>query len=114
MRLVMTSFKPEDVKDLFNKEFDFVSSVLSQVKLPMRVEDSGKSIKTCAFLVGSMQNTNKSKCLFTDIYYYFSPLNLGWKIVCVNPTVNLVIVKRLDTLFLWTEEFKHFCFYKSI
>lgn len=47
----MTSFKPDDIKNLFNREFDFVSTVLNQVKLPVRVEDSGKSTKTCAFLV---------------------------------------------------------------
>lgn len=41
----MTPLKPDDFKDLFNKEYDFVSAVLNQVKLPERVEDSGKLIK---------------------------------------------------------------------
>lgn len=38
----MTSFKQDDVKNLFNKEYDFISTVLSQVKFPVRVEESGK------------------------------------------------------------------------
>lgn len=38
----MLSLNQDNVKNLFNKEFDFVSSVLNQVKLPERVEDSGK------------------------------------------------------------------------
>lgn len=38
----MLSLNQDDVKSLFTKEFDFVSSVLNQVKLPERVEDSGK------------------------------------------------------------------------
>lgn len=42
MHLIMTSLKQEDIKNLFNKEFDFVSNVLNQVKLPVRIEDSGK------------------------------------------------------------------------
>jgi len=42
MRLIMNSMKQDDIKDLFNKEFNFISSVLNQVKLPVRVEDSGK------------------------------------------------------------------------
>jgi len=40
--LIMLSLNQDDVKSLFNKEFDFVSAVLNQVKLPVRVEDSGK------------------------------------------------------------------------
>jgi len=40
----MNSTKQDDIKDLFNKEFNFVTSVLNQVKLPVRVEDSGKLI----------------------------------------------------------------------
>lgn len=40
----MTSLKPEDVKNLFNKEFNFISHVLNQVKLPVRKEYSGKFI----------------------------------------------------------------------
>lgn len=39
----MTLFKQEDVKKLFNKEFDFVSTILNQVNLPVRVDESGKS-----------------------------------------------------------------------
>lgn len=46
----MTSFKPEDIKDLFNKEFEFISTILNQVQLPARVEDSGKFLLTCAFI----------------------------------------------------------------
>jgi hypothetical protein len=38
----MLSLNPDNVKNLFNKEFDFVSAILNQVKLPERVEDSGK------------------------------------------------------------------------
>lgn len=38
----MTPLKPDDFKNLFNKEYDFVSTVLNEVKLPVRVEDSGK------------------------------------------------------------------------
>lgn len=37
----MLSLNQDNVKSLFNKEFDFVSAVLNQVKLPERVEDSG-------------------------------------------------------------------------
>jgi len=36
----MNSLKQDDIKNLFNKEFNFVSSVLNQVKLPVRAEDS--------------------------------------------------------------------------
>lgn len=36
----MTSFKQEDVKILFNREFDFVTAILNQVNLPVRVDDS--------------------------------------------------------------------------
>lgn len=38
----MLSLNQDDVKRLFNKEFEFVTAVLNQVKLPERVEDSGK------------------------------------------------------------------------
>lgn len=44
----MTSLKQEDIKNIFNKEFDFVSSVLNQVKMPVRADDSGKW--TCALV----------------------------------------------------------------
>lgn len=38
----MLSSNQDNVKNIFNKEFDFVSAILHQVKLPERVEDSGK------------------------------------------------------------------------
>lgn len=49
MHLIMTSLNQEDIKNLFNNEFDFVSNLLNQVKLPVRIEDSGKLIKSCAY-----------------------------------------------------------------
>ncbi|XP_050424524.1 surfeit locus protein 6 homolog [Adelges cooleyi] len=51
MHLIMTSLKQEDVKDIFNKEFEFVSTVLSQVKLPVRVEDSDSEDSDCSIKV---------------------------------------------------------------
>ncbi|XP_050523918.1 surfeit locus protein 6 homolog [Daktulosphaira vitifoliae] len=47
MHIIMTSKKQNNIKDLFNKEFDFVSTVLSQVKLPLRVEDSDSEESEC-------------------------------------------------------------------
>lgn len=38
----MTTLNQDDIKTLFNKEFNFVCTLLNQVKLPVRVEDSGK------------------------------------------------------------------------
>lgn len=43
----MTTLTQDDVKNLFNREFDFVNTLLNQVKLPERVEDSGKNM--CIF-----------------------------------------------------------------
>lgn len=64
----MTSLKQDDVKNLFNKEFDFVNTVLNQVKLPERVEDSGTLVQTCAFSIFTFQsNKSKSVNCFADI-----------------------------------------------
>jgi hypothetical protein len=51
MHLRMTSLKQDDVKNLFNREFNFVNNLLNQVKLPVRVEDSGTLVQTCAFSI---------------------------------------------------------------
>lgn len=65
MHLVMTTTLNQDVKSLFAKEFDFVSTVLNQVKLPIRVEDSGKLYSKhvhCALLFSIVQNIAYNKC----------------------------------------------------
>ncbi|KAL4084800.1 hypothetical protein QTP88_027702 [Uroleucon formosanum] len=46
-KLIMLSLNQDDVKRLFNNEFEFVTAVLNQVKLPERVEDSDSEVSDC-------------------------------------------------------------------